>query len=95
MVKPQFEIGRERLPKSGVVTDPAQRREAVLNVVTQALAEGLVPRGLTASPLPGQDGNKEFFFWATRRQQDANLRSPGDAAEWVDVQKVDWADALE
>lgn len=95
MVKPQFEIGRERLPKTGVVTDPTQRREAVLNVVTTARAAALQPRGLTASPLPGQDGNKEFFFWATRAQANTYSPSADDAAQWVDAQQVKWADDLE
>ena len=93
MVKPQFEVGRERLPKTGVVTDPGQRRESVLNVVAKAAAENLIPRGLTASPLPGQDGNKEFFFWTTRYEQSAHLPSIADTAEWVDAQNVDWANA--
>ena len=95
MIKPQFEIGRERLPKTGVVTEPAQRREAVLNVVSAAVAENVVPRGLTASPLPGQDGNKEFFFWATKLAPGAEFPHRGNAAQWVDVQKVDWADVLD
>lgn len=92
MIKPQFEIGRERLPKTGVVHDPAQRREAVLGVVEAALQQGLVPRGITASPLPGQDGNKEFFFWATHDGADTHLHDTIEASEWLDTQQVEWAD---
>lgn len=95
MVKPQFEIGRAHLPKTGVVTDPYKRRQAVMNVVTHAIAEGLVPQGLTASPLPGQDGNKEFFLWASKPQRHTPMPSAPDVAEWVDAQQVDWADALD
>lgn len=92
MIKPQFEIGRQNLPKTGVVVDPTQRRAAVLAVVEAAVDLGLVPRGITASPLPGQDGNKEFFFWATREHNGTYLPEPVDAAEWLDTQMVQWVD---
>ena len=63
MVKPQFEVGRERLPAGGVVRDPALRAEAVAGVAAQAAALGLGVRGVVASPLPGPSGNVEFFLW--------------------------------
>jgi 23S rRNA (cytidine1920-2'-O)/16S rRNA (cytidine1409-2'-O)-methyltransferase len=63
MVKPQFEVGKERLPSGGVVRDPALRAEAVRRVAEQAAALGLGVRGITASPLPGPSGNVEFFLW--------------------------------
>ena len=63
MVKPQFEVGREKLEKAGVVTDPRKHRMAVTRVVTAALAENLRVAGLARSPLPGQNGNVEFFLW--------------------------------
>ena len=65
MVKPQFEVGRERLPAGGVVRDPALRAEAVRGVAAQAATLGLGVRGVTASPLPGPSGNVEFFLWLT------------------------------
>ncbi len=65
MVKPQFEVGKERLPSGGVVRDPALRAEAVRGVAAQAAALGLGVRGVTASPLPGPHGNVEFFLWLT------------------------------
>lgn len=92
MIKPQFEIGRERLPKTGVVLDSAQRAEAVLGVVKSAIEHGLVPRGIAASPLPGQDGNKEFFFWATRDVPADHLHDTPDASAWLVAQAVEWAD---
>jgi 23S rRNA (cytidine1920-2'-O)/16S rRNA (cytidine1409-2'-O)-methyltransferase len=61
MVKPQFEVGRERLARTGVVTDPSARRVAVESVVAAAEQAGLVALGLGRSPLSGQDGNAEFF----------------------------------
>ena len=63
MVKPQFEVGRERLPAGGVVRDPALRAETVRTVAGQALALGLGVRGVVASPLPGPSGNVEYFLW--------------------------------
>ncbi|MFB9908323.1 TlyA family RNA methyltransferase [Allokutzneria oryzae] len=63
MVKPQFEVGKERLGAKGVVRDPELRAEAVTDVVMAAAESGLGLRGVTASPLPGPSGNVEFFLW--------------------------------
>ena len=65
MVKPQFEVGKERLPSGGVVRDPGLRAEAVRGVARQAAELGLGVRGVTASPLPGPSGNVEYFLWLT------------------------------
>jgi len=62
MVKPQFELGRERVGK-GVVRDPADRREAVLGVAHAAQAIGLGVLGFASSGLPGPKGNRETFVW--------------------------------
>jgi len=63
MVKPQFEVGRERLGSGGVVRDPALHAEAVRTVAAAARAQGLGVLGVTASPLPGPSGNVEYFLW--------------------------------
>ncbi len=63
MVKPQFEVGRERLGAGGVVRDPQLRASAVLDVAATAAREGLGVRGVVASPLPGPAGNVEYFLW--------------------------------
>lgn len=63
MVKPQFEIGKERLGKGGVVRDPEQRVETVLTVAHAAAGRGWGARSVTVSPLPGPSGNVEFFLW--------------------------------
>ncbi len=60
MVKPQFELGRERVRK-GVVRDPADRREAILGVARAAAGLGLAVRGFASSGLPGPKGNRETF----------------------------------
>jgi 23S rRNA (cytidine1920-2'-O)/16S rRNA (cytidine1409-2'-O)-methyltransferase len=66
MVKPQFEVGRERLGAGGVVRDPRLHVEAVRTVAEAAQALGLGVLGVTASPLPGPSGNVEYFLWLRR-----------------------------
>ncbi|MFE9256948.1 TlyA family RNA methyltransferase [Streptomyces sp. NPDC006879] len=63
MVKPQFEVGKERLGSGGVVRSPELRAEAVREVARQAAQLGLGVLGVTASPLPGPSGNVEYFLW--------------------------------
>jgi 23S rRNA (cytidine1920-2'-O)/16S rRNA (cytidine1409-2'-O)-methyltransferase len=72
MVKPQFEVGKERVGAGGVVRDPALRAEAVLDVAAVASGLGLGVAGVTASPLPGPSGNVEFFVWFRRGAPDAD-----------------------
>ena len=61
MVKPQFEVGRQRLGSGGVVRDPVHRAEAVAGVAAAAGRLGWGVAGIVASPLPGPSGNVEFF----------------------------------
>jgi 23S rRNA (cytidine1920-2'-O)/16S rRNA (cytidine1409-2'-O)-methyltransferase len=63
MVKPQFEVGKDRVGAGGVVRDPALRAEAVLDVAAAGWGLGLGVAGVVASPLPGPSGNVEFFLW--------------------------------
>ncbi|NLT55685.1 MAG: TlyA family RNA methyltransferase [Actinomycetales bacterium] len=63
MVKPQFEVGRERLGSGGVVRAPELRATAVRDVAASATELGLGVAGVVASPLPGPSGNVEFFLW--------------------------------
>jgi len=83
MVKPQFEVGRERLGDGGVVRDPALRADAVRAVATTAYDElGLGVLGVTASPLPGPAGNVEYFLWLRR---DAPALDPAELAAAVEA----------
>lgn len=66
MVKPQFEVGKERVGSGGVVRDPGLRAEAVVAVADSAYALGWGTVGVTPSPLPGPSGNVEFFLWLRR-----------------------------
>jgi 23S rRNA (cytidine1920-2'-O)/16S rRNA (cytidine1409-2'-O)-methyltransferase len=78
MVKPQFEVGKDRVGKGGVVREPALRAEAVRAVAAKAAGLGWGARAVARSPLPGPSGNVEFFLWM--RQGPAEL-----AAEEIDA----------
>jgi len=75
MVKPQFEVGRERVGAGGVVRDPDVRTQAVLDVCAAAAGSNLGVAGVAASPLPGPSGNVEFFVWFRQGS------SPADPAQ--------------
>jgi 23S rRNA (cytidine1920-2'-O)/16S rRNA (cytidine1409-2'-O)-methyltransferase len=62
MVKPQFEVGKDRVGKGGVVRDLALRAEAVTAVADAAASRGWGAVAVTTSPLPGPSGNVEFFL---------------------------------
>ncbi|WP_329370798.1 TlyA family RNA methyltransferase [Streptomyces sp. NBC_00669] len=79
MVKPQFEVGRERLGSGGVVRSTGLRAESVRKVAEQAAALGLGALGVTASPLPGPSGNVEYFLW---------LRSGAPALDPAEVDRA-------
>jgi 23S rRNA (cytidine1920-2'-O)/16S rRNA (cytidine1409-2'-O)-methyltransferase len=65
LVKPQFELGRGRVGKGGVVRDAEGRREALVTVGDAALTLGASVRGCHSSGLPGPKGNRETFLWLT------------------------------
>lgn len=61
LIKPQFEVGQRMLGKGGIVKDPTAHRFAIERVLTSAEENGLIPTHLTASPIKGGDGNREFL----------------------------------
>jgi 23S rRNA (cytidine1920-2'-O)/16S rRNA (cytidine1409-2'-O)-methyltransferase len=63
LVKPQFEAGRDRVGKKGVVRDPDVQAQAIDRVLTAAQELGWHYRGVTWSPTPGPAGNIEFWLW--------------------------------
>ncbi|MEO6957177.1 MAG: TlyA family RNA methyltransferase [Antricoccus sp.] len=65
MVKPQFEVGRRKLGKGGVVRSGSLRRDAVLRVISQAQLNGLALAQIVSSGLPGPAGNREYFVLLT------------------------------
>jgi 23S rRNA (cytidine1920-2'-O)/16S rRNA (cytidine1409-2'-O)-methyltransferase len=66
LVKPQFEVGKGRVGKRGVVKDPLDHANALQSVTDAAEEAGLVIRELTFSPIKGPEGNIEFWVWASR-----------------------------
>ncbi|HJG46887.1 TlyA family RNA methyltransferase [Corynebacterium variabile] len=75
MVKPQFEVGKNRLGHGGVVRSPELRAEVTLGVAREALRHGMSTRAVTASPLPGPSGNVEYFLWLIK---DGGATAPDD-----------------
>lgn len=63
MVKPQFEVGKDRVGRGGVVREPDLRAEAVTAVADAAARRGWGTRAVTTSQLPGPSGNIEYFLW--------------------------------
>lgn len=91
LVKPQFEVGRQRVGFDGVVGSPQLRRRAVSDVIDTAAALGWWPRGIAGSQLPGQAGNREFFVWfadSLDRDAAADPDTPDKPAGLLDA--LDW-----
>lgn len=82
MIKPQFEVGKDRVGKNGVVRDPALRAEAIVAVAECAADNGWGTCDVVASPLPGPAGNVEYFCWLRR---DADRLDPQRAAAAVEA----------
>jgi 23S rRNA (cytidine1920-2'-O)/16S rRNA (cytidine1409-2'-O)-methyltransferase len=79
LVKPQFEVGRENVGRTGVVADPGLRGGAIVDVARGFAEQGLVPVGCVASPIEGGSGNREALLW---------LRWSGTAMDEADLYKV-------
>ncbi|KLO61819.1 TlyA family RNA methyltransferase [Dermacoccus sp. 147Ba] len=73
LVKPQFEVGRERLGRTGVVTSRDQRRESLERVLATATGLSLVVHGIAWSPMVGTHGNHEYLVWLRRENQGSGL----------------------
>lgn len=71
LVKPQFEVGRTRLGKGGIVRAQGDRAWAVTEVARAAVAAGLHPRALAKSPIEGSEGNAEYLLWLTPRDAES------------------------
>lgn len=69
LIKPQFEAGREKVGKKGVVRDPEVHVEVILKILKTADDLGLCPRGLTYSPITGPEGNIEYLLYAQKSQE--------------------------
>ncbi len=86
MVKPQFEVGRERVGSGGVVRDPLARRDAITAVADAAREAGASVVGLASSGLPGPKGNRESFLWLAEGGRAGALDADAFAARVAEVE---------
>lgn len=82
MVKPQFEVGKDRLGNGGVVTSPELRAEVTEDIARFAASLGLSLQAVVASPLPGPSGNVEYFLWL-RKDGGATHPEPDAVTEMI------------
>ena len=85
MVKPQFEVGRERIARGGVVRDADARRSALADVAGCASALGAAVVGMAPSGLPGPSGNRETFVWLAEGGRAGAIEDIDAAIAGVDV----------
>lgn len=76
LVKPQFEAGKGKVGRGGVVRDPDVRQRAVLDVIACLGAAGLGARGIVRSPIEGRDGNIEYLLWLRKGEEGLSLEVP-------------------
>lgn len=85
LIKPQFEAGREKVGKKGVVRDLAVHKEVMEQVITYAKSLGFLIKGLDFSPIRGPEGNIEYLLYIQKMENSA-ATFPED--EWNEWQKV-------
>lgn len=86
LIKPQFEAGREKVGKKGVVRDPKVHREVILEVMLFAESIGLIPSELEFSPIKGPEGNIEYLIHLLKTE-DAEAGKPIDEDRIAEVVK--------
>lgn len=74
LIKPQFEAGREKVGKKGVVRDPAVHEEVIAEVLSSAESLGFTALGITWSPIKGPEGNIEYLLYLSCEK---NPEAPG------------------
>ena len=82
LIKPQFEAGKERVGKKGIVKDPAVHQSVIEEVLQFACGMGYTVKGLTFSPITGGEGNIEFLAYLT------NDKLPNDSWQHVDIAEI-------
>ena len=86
LIKPQFEAGRDKVGKKGVVRDPGTHEEVIAACLGYAVSDGFDVRGLTYSPVKGPEGNIEYLMYLSKSEKDA-----GDIHGFeAEVRKVVW-----
>jgi len=80
LVKPQFEVGKGRVGRGGIVRDPELHREVLIELTGFCSTHGWGPRAMCISELRGADGNREFFLLL---QREATTPSATDLSDWI------------
>ncbi|MNO21726.1 Hemolysin A [compost metagenome] len=91
LIKPQFEAGREKVGKSGVVRDPKVHLEVLETVLGFAVSIGYTLKGLTFSPITGGEGNIEFLAHLglePGKEPEPALAEENAAANWAEIQRL-------
>ncbi|MGM9540664.1 TlyA family RNA methyltransferase [Anaerovibrio sp.] len=83
LIKPQFEAGREKVGKKGVVRDAGVHEEVISRVVSLSRQMGLTPKALTYSPVKGPEGNIEYLIWLDKAAEAADGVTDGLVQEIV------------
>lgn len=81
LIKPQFEAGREKVGKKGVVRDPAVHREVITRVLAFSRELGFIVKNLEFSPIKGPEGNIEYLVYLQKGRN-------GSKEEQVDIDAV-------
>ena len=82
LIKPQFEAGREKVGKKGVVRDPEVHREVIKKITDFASETGFALRNLEYSPIKGPEGNIEYLLYLQKKQE--GLPEDGD----IDIDSI-------
>lgn len=82
LIKPQFEAGREKVGKHGVIRDSAVHKEVILNLINFAIAQNLYIKQLSYSPIKGPEGNIEYLLYVSKKDQ---YNSSKDINELIDI----------
>lgn len=89
LIKPQFEAGRDKVGKKGVVRDAATHIEVINNIIAACTSMGLQPLGLSFSPVTGPNGNIEYLIWARKSNNPATNIDVNSVVEsaWLKLTK--------
>ncbi len=85
LIKPQFEAGREKVGKKGVVRDLAVHKEVMEQVITYAKSLGFLIKGLDFSPIRGPEGNIEYLLYIQKMENSAATFPENEWNEWQKV----------
>jgi 23S rRNA (cytidine1920-2'-O)/16S rRNA (cytidine1409-2'-O)-methyltransferase len=103
LIKPQFEAGRDKVGKKGVVREPQIHEEVIHKILDYADLIGFCVRGLTFSPVKGPEGNIEYLVWLEKKEEipaDVLALTEADAEETLrqvmaDKSGVSWAEEMQ